>query len=75
MRVPISLRVFLTAVAILDDIGAIAMIAAFYTEALSLGMLGGALVPIVGLVALNRARVGVLWPYLLLGVVAVGMRL
>src|SRR4029450_10079294 len=56
-RVPVSLRVFLTAVAILDDIGAIAIIAFFYTEQLSTTMLLLALVPIVGLIALNRARV------------------
>ncbi len=71
-RVPTSLRVFLTAVAILDDIGAIAVIAVFYTESLSLSMLGAAVVPIVGLIALNRARVGLMWPYMLLGVVLWG---
>ena len=68
-RVPVSLRVFLTAVAILDDIGAIAVIAFFYTDALSLWMLGAALVPIAGLIALNRMRVASIVPYLLLGLV------
>ena len=68
-RVPATLRVFLTAVAILDDIGAIAVIAVFYTDKLSLVMLAAALVPIAGLVALNRARVGSVVPYLLLGLV------
>ena len=68
-RVPVSLRVFLTAVAILDDIGAIAVIAFFYTDALSLWMLGAALVPIAGLIALNRMRVASVVPYLLLGLV------
>ena len=68
-RVPSSLRVFLTAVAILDDIGAIAIIAVFYTEGLSGTMLLLALVPIVGLVALNRLRVASLIPYALLGLV------
>ena len=68
-RVPVSLRVFLTAVAILDDIGAIAVIAFFYTDALSLWMLGAALVPIAGLIALNRMRVASIVPYVLLGLV------
>ena len=68
-RVPASLRVFLTAVAILDDIGAIAIIAFFYTDQLSMTMLLFALVPIAGLIALNRARVASLIPYALLGIV------
>jgi NhaA family Na+:H+ antiporter len=68
-RVPVSLRLFLTAVAILDDIGAIAIIAVFYTDALSFVMLGAALVPIAVLVALNRARVASVLPYLLAGLV------
>jgi NhaA family Na+:H+ antiporter len=56
-RVPASLKVFLTAVAILDDLGAIAVIALFYTEELSLPMLGAAGLGVVILIALNRARV------------------
>jgi NhaA family Na+:H+ antiporter len=67
-RVPVSLRVFLTAVAILDDIGAIAIIAVFYTEQLSTPMLLIALVPVTGLIALNRARVASFLPYALLGI-------
>lgn len=67
-RVPLSLRVFLTAVAILDDIGAIAIIAFFYTEQLSMVMLGFALIPIAGLIALNRSRVASIIPYALLGI-------
>jgi NhaA family Na+:H+ antiporter len=67
-RVPVSLRVFLTAVAILDDIGAIAIIAVFYTEQLSITMLLIALVPMAGLIALNRARVASVIPHALLGV-------
>jgi len=67
-RVPISLRVFLTAVAILDDIGAIAIIAVFYTEQLSGTMLLLALLPIAGLIALSRARVASIVPYALLGI-------
>jgi NhaA family Na+:H+ antiporter len=68
-RVPASLRIFLTAVAILDDIGAIAIIAVFYTDSLSLSTLAAGLLPIAGLVALNRMRVTRVLPYFLLGVV------
>lgn len=56
-RVPTSLKVFLTAVAIIDDLGAIVIIALFYTEQLSLPMLGGAAVGVALLVALNRSGV------------------
>ncbi len=56
-RVPVSLKVFLTAVAIFDDLGAIVVIAVFYTEQLSLAMLGGVAVCLGVLTALNRARV------------------
>ena len=68
-RVPVSLRLFLTAVAILDDIGAIAIIAVFYTDTLSLTMLAAALIPLGALIALNRAKVSSVVPYLLFGVV------
>lgn len=67
-RVPVSLRVFLTAVAILDDIGAIVIIAFFYTEQLSVTMLLIALLPLAGLIALNRARVASFVPYAVLGI-------
>ena len=68
-RVPVSLKVFLTALAILDDLGAVLIIALFYTADLSLPMLGGAAVTLTVLYGLNRAGVSRLWPYLLLGVV------
>ena len=66
-RVPVSLKVFLTAVAILDDLGAIVIIALFYTETLSLIMLGGAVVVLAAMAAMNRAGVTMLTPYLLFG--------
>jgi len=66
-RVPVSLKVFLTALAILDDLGAVVIIALFYTADLSLPMLGLSLVTFVALVALNRFGVTALWPYLALG--------
>ncbi len=53
-RVPLSLKVFLTAVAIIDDLGAIVIIAIFYTQNLSLPMLGGALALCLFLWWLNR---------------------
>ena len=68
-RVPASLKIFLTAVAIIDDLGAIIVIALFYTANLSLPMLGGALVGVVALIALNRARVSAVAPYILIGLV------
>jgi NhaA family Na+:H+ antiporter len=68
-RVPVSLKVFLTALAILDDLGAVVIIAAFYTENLSLPMLGGAAVTLSALYGLNKVGIRQLWPYLLLGAV------
>ncbi len=67
-RVPVALKVFLTAVAIFDDIGAIVIIAIFYTADLSLWSLGFAGVGLLGLVALNLAGVTRPAPYVLLGV-------
>ena len=67
-RVPLSLKVFLTAVAILDDMGAIVVIAVFYTENLSVGMLLAALLGVGILTVLNRSRVTQLVPYVLVGV-------
>jgi len=68
-RVPASLRVFLTALAIIDDLGAVIIIALFYGHGLSLPDLAGAALMLVGLLLLNRRGVARLWPYLLLGVV------
>ena len=68
-RVPTSLKVFLTAIAIMDDLAAIVIIALFYTEQLHLLALAGAGVVLLVLIALNRLKVLVLWPYLLLGAV------
>jgi len=56
-RVPPSLKIFLTAVAIIDDLGAIVVIALFYTDQLSQVMLGAACVGIALLFLLNRAGV------------------
>ncbi len=68
-RVPVSLKVFLTALAILDDLGAVVVIAVFYTADLSLPMLGGGAAVLASLAGLNRAGIRSLWPYLGLGLV------
>ncbi|WP_301101331.1 Na+/H+ antiporter NhaA [Propionivibrio sp.] len=68
-RVPASLKVFLTALAVMDDLGAIIVIAVFYTVQVSLFYLLVAFVVFVSLVILNRTfRVMSLLPYLLGGV-------
>ena len=66
-RVPASLKVFLTAVAIIDDLGAIIVIALFYTAQLSLPMLLAAGAGIVLLFLLNRAGVKSIGPYVVIG--------
>jgi NhaA family Na+:H+ antiporter len=66
-RVPSSLKVFLAALAILDDLGAVAIIAVFYAGDLSLPDLGLAAAVLAALAAMNRAGVLRLSPYLLLG--------
>ncbi len=68
-RVPLSLRVFLVTIAIFDDVGAIAIIALFYTSDLSLSALAVALALMVPLLVLNRRGVTANAPYLLLGIV------
>ena len=66
-RVPASMKVFLTALAIIDDLGAVIIIAIFYTGDLQLWALGGAAAVLAALFALNRAGVRMLLPYLVLG--------
>jgi Na+:H+ antiporter, NhaA family len=64
-RVPASLKLFLTTVAIVDDIGAVAIIALFYSGALHWGALAVAGGILAAMFAMNRFGVRVLWPYLI----------
>ncbi len=68
-RVPASLKIFLTAVAIIDDLGAILIIAFFYTDKLSLTALLGAGLGVLVLVGLNRLKVMAIAPYVAVGLV------
>lgn len=68
-RVPVALKVFLTALAVIDDLGAILTIAFFYSTGLSWMYLGLAMLLFVIMLVMNRMKVYVLWPYLILGVV------
>lgn len=68
-RVPVELRIFLTAAAIVDDIGAIIVVAIFYSDALNWSALAFALASVGFLVFLNRAGVYRVWPYALVGIV------
>ncbi len=65
-RAPASLKLFLTTVAIVDDMGAVAIIALFYTVELNVAALGAAAVIWLAMMAMNRFKVNVLWPYLIL---------
>ncbi|MCU7857302.1 MAG: Na+/H+ antiporter NhaA [Candidatus Thiodiazotropha sp. (ex Lucinoma borealis)] len=68
-RVPVSLRVFLMALAIFDDLGAVVIIAIFYTADLSVVSLTISLVAILGLFALNLLKVTRISAYIMLGVI------
>jgi Na+:H+ antiporter, NhaA family len=67
-RVPTSLKVFLLTLATLDDLGAIVIIAIFYTSDLSLTGLGLAGLALIGLIALNQLKVDKTAPYVFFGV-------
>lgn len=67
-RVPETLKICLVAIAIIDDLAAIIIIALFYTDNLSLISLGFASISIVGLYFLNRRGVTKLTPYVLIGI-------
>jgi Na+:H+ antiporter, NhaA family len=66
-RVPISLKIFLTALAIIDDLGAILIIAFFYTGDLSISYLSLILISYIFLLTLNKFNVKKFLPYLIVG--------
>jgi len=68
-RVPVALKVFLLALAIIDDLGVVVIIALFYSTDLSTISLVIAAAAIVGLVGLNRKGVTALTPYGILGLI------
>jgi len=66
-RAPVALKIFLLAIAIIDDLGAILIIALFYTEQLSVQALGLAGLGFVALMLMNRMGVKRIAPYILVG--------
>ena len=66
-RVPISLKVFLTALAIIDDLGAILIIAFFYSGDLSIPYLSLILISYILLLILNKFSIKIFTPYLIIG--------
>ncbi|MEP6585496.1 MAG: Na+/H+ antiporter NhaA [Candidatus Udaeobacter sp.] len=68
-QAPIGAKVLLTALAIVDDMGAVLVIALFYSEAIVWSALAGAAVTLLVLIGFNVIGVRHLWPYLLGGVV------
>ena len=67
-RVPISLKIFLTALAIIDDLGAILIIAFFYSGDLSISYLSLILISYIFLLILNKFNIKKFFPYLLIGI-------
>ena len=68
-RAPIGAKVFLTALAIVDDMGAVFVIAVFYSSTIAWGALAGAAAMLLVLIGFNAIGVRHLWPYLLGGFV------
>ncbi|MFV0624156.1 Na+/H+ antiporter NhaA [Sphingomonas sp. ac-8] len=66
-RAPAALKLFLTTVAIVDDMGAVAIIAVGYTASINSLALGLAALVLVAMYVLNKSQVQALWIYLLLG--------
>jgi NhaA family Na+:H+ antiporter len=64
-RAPTALKLFLTTVAIADDLGAVAIIALAYTDRLDMLALGAAALLLLAMYLLGRRRVRALWPYLI----------
>ncbi|WP_324827200.1 Na+/H+ antiporter NhaA [Qipengyuania zhejiangensis] len=67
-RVPVALKALLLAIAVIDDIGAIAIIALFYSGNIDTGMLGAGAAALLALAAIGRMRVASSIPYILLSI-------
>ncbi len=65
---PLTIKIFLTSLAVFDDLAAVVLIALFYTSSIDLPSLGYAAATLVALVLLNRLGIKKLVPYLLLGI-------
>lgn len=68
-KVPLSLKIFLTALAIIDDLGAIIVIAIFYSKGFSIAHFGMSLAIFGVMLFLNSRKVNALYPYIILGLV------
>lgn len=68
-RVPVSLKVFLLALAIIDDLGVVVIIALFYSSDLSMLSLAIAAIAVTGLFIMNRRGITALTPYALVGII------
>ncbi len=68
-RVPVALKALLLAIAVIDDIGAITIIALFYSGTLDTDMLIGGAIAFAALIAVNRMRIGSSIPYVLLTII------
>jgi NhaA family Na+:H+ antiporter len=68
-QAPIGAKVLLTALAIVDDMGAVLVISLFYSQGIVWSALGGAAVTVLVLIGFNLIGIRRLWPYLLVGVV------
>lgn len=68
-RIPHSMKVFLSALAVADDIGAIIVIGIFYSGDIAWGWLGFALIPIALMIIMNKAKVYKIFPYVAMALV------
>ena len=68
-RVPASLRLFLLTVAIVDDIGAVLVIAVFYTPSIYIEWLAASAIVLAVMIVMNRMKVSVFWPFIIAALV------
>lgn len=70
-RIPVELKIFLTSLAVVDDIGAVLTIAVFYTDDISFTYLFIALAVMVVLLILNKLKVRAIWIFIIIGILGV----